>query len=102
MVGPMKSNTVASSAFARHVTPFILALCLAAPADARRTAIDFDDSAIAVDGQSFSSDTTHCGAADTQPASCRLNLFGDLSAGPIKLGFTIRVGTQNFDALFFN
>jgi hypothetical protein len=98
----MKSNAVASSFVASNLAVIILGLCLAAPAQARRTAIDFDDTAIAIDGQSFSSDTSACGATDTADSSCRLNLFGDKSAGPIKLGFSIRIGTQLYDALYVN
>lgn len=98
----MKFKALNGAACARSVSLAILGLGLAASADARRTAIDFDSSAIELDGQSFSSDVTHCGPTDTAPSSCRLNLSGDLSAGPIPLGFTIRIGTQDFDSFFVN
>ena len=97
----MRSGVVARLMLTLSTT-LILGMGFSTPAEARRTAIDFDETNIAIDGQSFSTNTDKCATTDTAPSSCRINIFGDQSYGPINLGFTIKIGTTLYSAIFVN
>jgi thrombospondin type 3 repeat protein len=76
-----------------------LACFWSAPSEAKRIAIDFgpNDSS----GQNFGFGTD-CTADSTSGDSCLIDVTGDRSTGPIKLGFTVNFGDGSFDSLFIS